>query len=129
MTRHVLIVDDERPARTLLEHALAPLEDLDVELHTIEDSSQALALVSTQRIDLALIDVHMPGMGGLELCRKLRSFTNASKAFIILMDEKGHELASHTLANLEADGFETKPFDPEETLRRVSEALGLNLEE
>lgn len=129
MTRHILIVDNERPVRTLLEHALAPLEDLNVELHTLEDGTNAIALASLYPIDLALIDMHLPGLSGLDLCSNLRSHANGSKAFIILMGEKGHELDKIELSSLQANGFAVKPFDPEEILRRVCEALGLSLED
>jgi two-component system phosphate regulon response regulator PhoB len=129
MTRHVLIVDDERPARTLLEHALSPLEDLEVELHTAEDASRAILLSQTHPIDLALIDVHMPGVTGIELCENLRACPNAAGAFIILMGELGQELTAAELSSLRADGFALRPFDPEELLERVSTVLGIKLEE
>ncbi|MDX1605729.1 MAG: sigma-54 dependent transcriptional regulator [Candidatus Competibacterales bacterium] len=84
MPLKVLIADDEDPARYALKRVLAPLE---CELHEAADGHAALALIRDHPPDLILLDLTMPGMGGVELLRELQPAGLAAEVVVITADD------------------------------------------
>ena len=125
MPKRILIVDDQRHVRTLLEGALEPLLDLGIELAASESGAEAIAAARERAPDLALVDWNMPGVSGAQVCSALRQLATGTPPHIIVLGEKGREDERiHALA-AGADDFTVKPFDPDDVLDRVAAALGL----
>jgi DNA-binding response OmpR family regulator len=84
---------------------------------------KALELVQTQAVDLALVDVRMPGMNGYELCVHLRELPVAQNLPIILLTGLGDEETKLKALEVGADDFLTKPFDSLALLARIRTLL------
>lgn len=121
----VLIVDDEQHIRLLIEQTLEELEDEGVDLLTAADGEEALVVMANQHPDLVFLDVMMPRKNGFEVVREIRADPAMSGAFVILLTAKGQadDRAEGFAAG--ADQYLTKPFDPDDLLRRARIALGL----
>ena len=114
----ILVVDDERAVREALQRALR-LEGYDVEL--AEDGAEALASVAGSPPDALVLDVLMPELDGLEVCRQLRRRGNRTPVLILT----ARETVSDRVAGLDAgaDDYLVKPFALEELLARLRALL------
>jgi len=112
----VLAVDDQPANLRLLDAHLSPRG---YRVLTASSGADALALLQTEDIDLALLDIVMPGMDGYELCRRIRSTPATEFLPVVMITASGSE---QRLAALEAgaDDFVVKPFDKGELLARVA---------
>ena len=119
MTPRVLIADDDAVVRDVVRRYL---ERDGLEVRVAGDGSEALRVLGTERIDLAVLDVMMPGPSGLSLCRTLRQSGDYSIP-VILLTALGEE--DDRIAGLEAgaDDYLTKPFSPRELALRVRSVL------
>ena len=119
MTPRVLIADDDAVVRDVVRRYL---ERDGLEVRVAGDGNEALRVLGTERIDLAVLDVMMPGPSGLSLCRTLRQSGDFSIP-VILLTALGEEDAR--IAGLEAgaDDYLTKPFSPRELALRVRSVL------
>jgi two-component system KDP operon response regulator KdpE len=114
---NILIVDDEPQIRRVLRATLSASGYAIIEASTGE---QALELVRAKRPDLVLLDVNMPGMGGIETCRELR---RASDFPIIMLTVRNAERDKVQALDAGADDYVVKPFGIEELLARIRAAL------
>ena len=121
----VLIVDDEQHIRLLIEQTLEELEDDGVELLTASDGEEALTVVENHRPELVFLDVMMPKRNGFEVCRAIKQELGLSGTFVVLLTAKGQAYDRQQGAEVGADLYLTKPFDPDDLLARAREALGL----
>src|SRR4026208_1639310 len=126
MAKKVLIVDDEAHIRMLIEQTLEELEDEGVEFFTAENGEDALALISEERPQLVFLDVMMPKMNGMEVCRRVKKELELEDVFIVLLTAKGQELDRQRGQEVGADVYMTKPFDPEIILSKAKEVLGID---
>ncbi len=119
MNARVLIADDDTVVRDVLRRYLER-DGLDVSV--ADDGTEALRLLGTERIDVAVLDVMMPGPDGLTLCRSLRQ-RGGYPIPVILLTALGEE--DDRIAGLEAgaDDYVTKPFSPRELALRVRSVL------
>lgn len=109
----ILVADDDRHIRTLLRHVL---EREGYAVTEAADGQEALGLLDSQRIDLAVLDVMMPGASGLELCAHVRRYYDIP---VILLTAR-QELEDKEQGFLNGtDDYVTKPFEPEELLFRI----------
>ena len=116
--RRILIVeDDEDIARLLLLH----LEDLDAQLCHAQRGDDALQLALEEDWDLIILDVRLPGMSGLDICRGLREHSRTMP--IIMLTAKSSELDRVLGLELGADDYLTKPFSPLELAARAKAQL------
>ena len=105
----ILVVDDEPPILDLVRFTL---EDADVRVEEASDGVEALILARRLRPDLILLDVHMPKLNGLEVCRQLRADVAFAHTRIVMLTAAGQE-ADHTRGReAGADEYLTKPFSP-----------------
>jgi len=125
MGKKVLIVDDEAHIRMLIEQTLEDLEDEGVEFFTAENGEEALELISTERPQLVFLDVMMPKMNGMEVCRRVKKELFLDDVYIILLTAKGQEIDRLKGQEVGADIYLTKPFDPETLLEKARIVLGL----
>jgi two-component system KDP operon response regulator KdpE len=113
----ILVVDDEAQIRRVLRASLCSHGYEVIEARSGED---ALEKVGTERVDLALLDVNMPGMGGLEACRKIHA---ESEAAIIMLTVRNAERDKVEALDAGADDYITKPFSTPELLARIRATL------
>ena len=125
MSRKLLIVDDESHIRTLIEQTLEELEDEGIEFLTAENGEQALEIIQAESPQLVFLDVMMPKMNGMEVCRKVKKELALNDVFIVLLTAKGQELDRQKGQEVGADLYMTKPFDPEVILEKAKQILGL----
>ena|SRR5665811_2224455 len=126
MEQKILIVDDEPHIRMLIEQTLEELEDEGVEFLTAENGEVALQIIEKENPQLVFLDVMMPKMNGMEVCRKVKKELQLNNVFIVLLTAKGQELDRLKGQEVGADIYMTKPFDPEAILSKAREVLGLN---
>jgi DNA-binding response OmpR family regulator len=113
----ILLADDEQSIQTLLSF---PLRKDGYEVTTASDGREALARFSESKYDLVVLDVMMPRMDGLEVCRRIRARHNVP---IIMLTAKTEEIDKVLGLELGADDYITKPFSLREFRSRVRAAL------
>lgn len=113
----VLVADDEPDLRSLIAMVLTA-ESYDV--CAVDNGSAVLAMAQSFRPDVVLLDVMMPGMDGLEVCRTLRRALTTSNMPIIMLTAKSTPADAVAGLRAGADDYLMKPFDPEELLARVA---------
>jgi two-component system chemotaxis response regulator CheY len=117
VSRGLLVVDDDPFIRRLI---TTTLEDVaEFELLEACDGNQALALAEHHRPQIVLLDVDIPGIDGIEVCRALRADARTSDATVVMLTAAhGDEIEARAGA-AGADLFLTKPFSPLDLLRLV----------
>jgi DNA-binding response OmpR family regulator len=113
----ILLVDDERSVQTLLAYPL--LKD-GYEVISAHDGREALDRFAQQRFDLVVLDIMLPKLDGIEVCRRLRS---RSQVPIIMLTAKDDEIDKVLGLEMGADDYITKPFSVREFRSRVRAAL------
>ncbi|HWK27998.1 MAG TPA: response regulator transcription factor [Solirubrobacter sp.] len=114
----ILLVDDEQPIQTLLSF---PLQRDGYEVVQAADGMEALARYDEQLFDLVVLDVMLPRLDGLEVCRRLRA--KGETVPIIMLTAKSEEIDKVLGLELGADDYITKPFSMREFRSRVKAAL------
>lgn len=127
MDKTILIVDDEPHIRILIEQTLEDLEDEGVELLTATNGEEALEIIEEEKPDLIFLDVMMPKMNGFEVCQTVKNELGMSGVYIIMLTAKGQEFDKQQGAEVGADLYMTKPFDPDEILDKAIEVLGIDI--
>jgi two-component system OmpR family response regulator len=113
----VLVVDDDPHIRQLLVFAL---EKAGLAAREAEDGEAALASVDQQRPDLVVLDINMPKLDGLEVCRRLRAQGDLPILFLSSRDDEIDRILGIELG---ADDYVVKPFSPREVVARVQAIL------
>lgn len=111
--RTILLIDDEPQVRKLLRTGLAAQGAIVVD---VENGEEALDLLRRRTVDLVLLDLHMPGMGGTETCRAIR---NGWEVPIIVVSVLNSEREKISALDAGADDYVSKPFSFDELLARV----------
>ena len=117
MAKHILVVDDDALMRRSLS---LQLEQAGYRASTAASAEDALALVKRDQPDLILLDVGLPGMDGLEA---LRHFQQDSEIPVIFVTARRRELDTILGLELGADGYITKPFNPDVLLAHIKSVL------
>jgi DNA-binding response OmpR family regulator len=113
----VLVVDDEPPIVELVRGYLAR-EGWTVE--SAADGPAALELARTFAPDVVVLDVMLPGLDGVEVCRRLRSF---SDAYVVMLTARSEEIDRIVGLSVGADDYLVKPFSPRELVARIKAML------
>jgi len=121
----VLIVDDEQHIRLLIEQTLEELEDDGVELLTATNGDEAVDVIEHHHPALVFLDVMMPKRNGFEVCRTIKQDMGLTDTYVVLLTAKGQAYDREQGLAAGADLYMTKPFDPDELLRRAREVLDL----
>ena len=121
----ILIVDDEAHLRSLIRQTLEELEDEGVELITASNGEEAIARIEEVRPALVFLDVMMPKLSGFDVCRRAKHDLGLLDVHIVLLTAKGQEFDRQKGAEVGADLYMTKPFDPDALLDKAREVLGL----
>lgn len=117
MPHTVLIADDDPHIRELLAFALAKAGMATVEA---EDGDAALAKARSHAPDLIILDINMPRMDGLEVCRRLRAISEVPVLFLSSRDDEIDRVLGLEMG---ADDYVVKPFSPREVVARVGAIL------
>lgn len=120
MAATVLVVDDEKD---LVELVTYHLEKEGLRCLEARDGERALQLARERLPDLVVLDLMLPGMDGLEICRKLRKDPNTSAMAIIMLTAKAEEVDRVVGLEMGADDYLVKPFSPRELVARVKAVL------
>lgn len=113
----ILVVDDEKEIADLLELYL--ISD-GFQVKKAYDAQEGLRIMKEEKIDLVLLDIMMPNIDGLEMCRRIRETNNVP---IIMVSAKTQELDKIVGLTTGADDYVTKPFNPLELMARVKSQL------
>lgn len=126
MQGRILFIDDEPE---ILKAVKFYLEDEDFEVHIAEDGSEAIELAESIQPDLIILDVMMPVMDGIQVCRQLRSRTRTRLIPIIFLTAR--EAVEDKIKGLEAGGIDyiTKPFNNQELMARIKAHIRSSREE
>ena len=120
MPKKIVVVDDERPIADILEFNL---EKEGYEVHSAYDGNDALELILEVVPDIVLLDIMLPGMDGMEVCREVRKKHDMP---IIMLTAKDSEIDKVLGLELCADDYVTKPFSTRELIARVKANLRRN---
>jgi DNA-binding response OmpR family regulator len=113
----VLVVDDEAPIRELVR---AYLTRENFAVTEAEDGPSAVESVRRDLPDVVVLDVMLPGLDGLEVCQRIRSF---SDAYVLMLTARGEEIDRVVGLSVGADDYLVKPFSPRELVARVKALL------
>jgi len=117
---HILVVDDERDIRELVDYNL--LRD-GFEVTCAPDGEQALEIARSENPDMVVLDLMLPGINGLEVCRLMQEDEQTSDIPIVMLTAKGQEADIVTGLEMGADDYVTKPFSPKVLVARVKAVL------
>lgn len=120
MTPRILMVDDEKDIVDLVAYNL---EKEGYETLKALDGEKALQLVRTKTPDLVVLDLMLPGIQGLEVCKRIRKDPETASIPIIMLTAKGAEIDKIVGLELGADDYITKPFSVKELLARIKAVL------
>ncbi|MCG8558643.1 MAG: response regulator transcription factor [Hyphomicrobiales bacterium] len=117
MARKILIVDDDPHIRDVIHFAL---DKAGLQTCVARDGTEALTLFARERPDLIVLDINMPELDGLEVCRELRK---TSEVPILFLSSRDEEIDRIVGLEIGGDDYVTKPFSPRELVARVNAIL------
>ena len=120
MSARILVVEDEADLAELVSYNL---KQVGFEVVAVQEGNAALAQIKRQRFDLVLLDVMLPDLSGLEVCRRLRREPDTIRLPIIMLTAKGEEVDRVVGFEVGADDYVVKPFSPRELVLRVQAIL------
>src|SRR5213080_3114939 len=116
----ILVIEDEPDIRKLVQYNLTQEHFNVVEA---EDGEQALSLLQREKPNLVILDLMLPGLSGLELCKMLRQRSDTSKLPVLMLTAKAGEADRIVGLEMGADDYLAKPFSPRELVARVRAIL------
>ncbi len=120
MTNHILVLDDDTRLRNLLGRFL---EENNFKVSLAKDATEAQEIIVAEQLDLAIIDVMIPGKNGIEFTKDLQNHQSTKELPIIILTARGG--IDDRLEGLEAGAqdYLAKPFEPKELLLRINNIL------
>ena len=117
MARKILLADDSVTAQNMGRRILT---DAGYEVTTVNNGSAALKKIAEQKPDLVVLDVYMPGYGGLEVCQRIKDTKETARIPVLLTVGKLEPFKPEEARRVRADGFIVKPFDVTELLAALT---------
>jgi two-component system, OmpR family, response regulator len=117
MSKHILVVDDDPEIRTLIAEYL---ERNGFRASTLPDGRELVRMLEERAIDLVVLDLMLPGVDGLTLCRELRQ---KSRIPVLILSARGEDVDRIVGLEMGADDYLAKPFHPRELLARIRAIL------
>jgi DNA-binding response OmpR family regulator len=112
----VLVADDDPVVRLLIVSVLA---EFDADIEVAADGGEAWSLFEEWRPDLIVLDVDMPIVDGIEVCRRIRELDEENEAFVLFLAGRDHPEALEALLDAGGDEFIVKPMTPEDLRARL----------
>jgi len=116
----ILVVEDHRDTRELLKYNLT---SSGFDVAAVEDGQQGLEKAKTFHPNIILLDLMLPGIDGLEVCRKLKQEPSTAHVPVIMLTARGEEIDRIVGLELGADDYVVKPFSPRELTLRIKAVL------
>jgi DNA-binding response OmpR family regulator len=116
----VLLVEDDARLGAMVAEYLGQHE---LEVTLVPDGERGLAALRRGRFDVILLDVMLPGMDGLEVCRRIRATPESAALPILMLTARGEDVDKIVGLELGADDYLAKPFNPRELLARIRAVL------
>ena len=113
----ILVVDDEPP---IVDLVTGYLEREGWAVSSVGDGAAAIAIVRATEPDVIILDVMLPGVDGVEVCRQIRTF---SSAYVLMLTARGEEIDRIMGLTVGADDYLVKPFSPRELVARIKALL------
>jgi two-component system alkaline phosphatase synthesis response regulator PhoP len=127
MAKRILIADDEAFIRILLRQTMESLVDAGVELLSTGNGQEAWELIQSERPDLVILDVMMPGLSGHEICQRIKSEPRLSDIHVMMLTARGQQADRLRSIETGANEYVTKPFDPDDLVQRAAAALDMTV--
>ena len=127
MSKKILIVEDEFNMRMLLKETLDEFEVKGVELLLAENGKDAIETIKTEKPELIILDLMMPGMDGFEVCNIIKNELGMKDVYVLMLTTDGQEFNKLKSIEVSADIFMTKPFDPDEIAEKVANILEIEI--
>lgn len=118
--KKILIADDNENIREAL---ASILEDAGHTLWIAKDGADALRKVREISPDILILDVMMPEMSGIDVCRTIKNDPNLKKTFVLMLSAKGQVTEQERGKEVGADEYIVKPFSPMEILAKINNIL------
>ncbi len=116
----IFVVDDSATERQIISGCL---KASGLTVVTAESGEEALQRISSEKPDVIILDVVLPGRSGFEICRELKSEDSTSKIPVIICSTKGTEMDKFWGMKQGADAYITKPIDQKELVNTVTKLL------
>ena len=117
MLEKILVVDDEKEIADLIE---VYLQNENMDVYKFYSGEEALVCIGSTDFDLAILDIMLPDMDGLEVCRQIREFSYCS---VLFLSSKNDDVDKILGLSLGGDDYVTKPFSPREVVFRIKAQL------
>ena len=117
---HILVAEDDRDIAELIAHYL---QKAGWSPHVVASGDAALAYARQTPVDMVILDLMLPGMSGLDVCRALRADTATAEVPIIMVTARTEESDRITGLDTGADDYLAKPFSPNELVARIRALL------
>jgi DNA-binding response OmpR family regulator len=127
MSKKILIVDDELNMRKLLKETLEEFVDKGVELLVAGNGSDAIESIRTEKPELVILDVMMPGMDGFEVCNTIKNELGMQDVYVLMLTADGQEFNRQKSKVVGTDDFMTKPFEPDEIIKKAAKILEIEI--
>jgi len=118
--KKILIADDERSLRILIS---GTLEIGEFEVVEVDNGIDAIKAAQSEKPDLVILDVMMPGMTGYEVCERIKTTKELKNIKVLILTAKGQQSDREAAQNAQADYYISKPFSPTELLETVKNIL------
>ncbi|MGK5094656.1 response regulator [Deltaproteobacteria bacterium TL4] len=120
MKSKIMIVDDEKPIRELVAFRL---ENQGFQCTNVENGTEALRVIRTNRPSLVILDVMLPDINGLEVCKTIKSNPETQAIKVLLLSAKGQQEDQDKGFAAGADAYITKPFLAKQLLNAMERVL------
>lgn len=124
MTHNILIVDDSATTRAVIKRTIQ-LAGVPAEFYEAAEGNAALELLGRERMDLVLADLHMPGMGGVELVRRMLADPASRSIPVLVITAEPNQSRLEELKREGVRGCVRKPFTPEGIRGVINDMLGV----
>jgi two-component system chemotaxis response regulator CheY len=124
MIQNILVVDDSETTRAFVRRVLGMCGFENDHIFEAGDGSAALGILSAQPIDLVLADLHMPGMGGLEMTRHMLIQPRLREIPVVIISADPNAVRMEDLRKQGVKGYISKPFTPEAFRSTITEITG-----
>ena len=118
--KQILIIEDDKVISEMVRYVL---EKEGFQVVSAQDGLTGITRVKEIPLDLLILDLMLPGLSGLEICKRIRTDQSLNRLPILILSARGRETDRVTALELGADDYITKPFSPREFVARVKALL------